>query len=252
MVGDANGAPNDLGHPPAGPHLAAEPVRLRPPLHQGRQLGELLGCEPGLAPGGGMAPQRLHPLLPAPLEPLADGARGHPECGSDVLLFPALLFQLPSASPPSLAPVELRALRLHGASIPSFYASTQRSVVRHADQPIPRHAARPLPDNLPKVTISSSPSRSSTRAPSTAASCAPPRSSGPRSAALAPRSSSCTIIPPATRRPHRRMCAPPTSCARQASCWTSSCSITSSLATSASSASMSAAWASERRALRLS
>src|SRR5258708_5435504 len=114
---------------PAGPPLAAEPVRLRPPLHQGGQLGEWLGGVPGLAPGGGMAPQRLHPLLPAPLEPRADGTRGHPECGSDVLVLPALLLQLPSASPPSLAPVELRALRLHGASIPSFYASTQRSVV---------------------------------------------------------------------------------------------------------------------------
>src|SRR5258708_7130196 len=127
--GAAHGAPGARAPPPAGPPLAAEPVRLRPPLHQGGQLGEWLGGEPGLARGGGMAPQRLHPLLPAPLEPRADGTRGHPECGSDVLVLPALLLQLPSASPPSLAPVELRALRLHGASIPSFYASTQRSVV---------------------------------------------------------------------------------------------------------------------------
>src|SRR5260370_1449413 len=85
-----------------------------------RDLGELLGGEPRLAARGGMAPQRLDPLLPGLLEPLADRSTGYPQCSGDVLLLPALLFQLPGASPPSLAPVELGRLRLHAASIPSF------------------------------------------------------------------------------------------------------------------------------------
>jgi hypothetical protein len=128
MVGDAKGAPDHLRHPLAGPHLAAEAVRLWPPLQEGRQLGALLQREPRLAARCGMAAQRLHPLLPCPLEPLADRASGHPQRGGDVLLLPALFFQLPGASPSPLAPVELWGLRFHGASIASFYISTQGSV----------------------------------------------------------------------------------------------------------------------------
>ena len=64
-----------------------------------------------------MAAQSLLTPLAPPLEPLADGARCHAEGGGDVLLFPALLLQLPGASPPSsLAPVELGRLRAHSAS----------------------------------------------------------------------------------------------------------------------------------------
>jgi ABC-type multidrug transport system fused ATPase/permease subunit len=84
-----------------------------------------------------MAPQSLDPLPACPLEPLADGASGHPERGGDILLFPALLVELPGASPPSLsplAPVELRCPRLHGASIASFYISTQGSVGKRYGQ----------------------------------------------------------------------------------------------------------------------
>ncbi len=131
VVPDAQGAPDDLRHPLAGPHLAAEAVRFRPAVHEGGQLGELLGAQARLPTGCGMAPQPLHALLAPPLEPLADGTGRHAEGGGDVLLFPALLFQLPGTlctlSPP-LAPIELRHLGLHGANISSFYASTQRSV----------------------------------------------------------------------------------------------------------------------------
>src|SRR5258708_6964075 len=106
-------------------------VRLRSMGEQGRHLGALLGAQLGLRSRRGMAPQRLDARLPCPLQPLADRACGHPECGGDLLLFPALLLQLPGASPPSLAPVELGGLRLHSASIAPFYASTQTSVSSH-------------------------------------------------------------------------------------------------------------------------
>jgi hypothetical protein len=64
MVRDAKGAPDHRGHPPAGPDLAAEAVRLRSPLHQGGQLSELLWSQPRLAARGGMASQRLYPRVP--------------------------------------------------------------------------------------------------------------------------------------------------------------------------------------------
>src|SRR5258706_253316 len=125
---DDQGAPEDLRPPLAGPHLAAEAVRSRPAVHEGGQLGELLGAQARLPTGCGMAPQPLHALLAPPLEPLADGTGRHAEGGGDVLLFPALLFQLPGTLSPPLAPIELRNFGFHGAKISSFYASTQRSV----------------------------------------------------------------------------------------------------------------------------
>jgi hypothetical protein len=67
-----------------------------------------------------VASQPFHALLAPPLEPLADGAGRHAECGSDILLFPALRFQLLGALPPPLAPVELGLLRAHAASLSSL------------------------------------------------------------------------------------------------------------------------------------
>jgi hypothetical protein len=43
MVRDAEGAPDDLRHPLAGPHLATEAVRLCPALQQRGKLGQLRG-----------------------------------------------------------------------------------------------------------------------------------------------------------------------------------------------------------------
>lgn len=117
VVRDAKRAPDHVGHPPAGPDLATKAVGFRSLCEELRQLGDLLGGEPRLATWSGMAPQALDALLPGPFEPLADGARRHPERGGDVLLLPALFFQLPSASPPPFAPVEPGFLCAHGASV---------------------------------------------------------------------------------------------------------------------------------------
>jgi hypothetical protein len=64
-----------------------------------------------------MPPQPLHALLAPTFESLADGARCHPDRGGDILLLPALLLQLPSASLPPFAPVELGRLHAHVASV---------------------------------------------------------------------------------------------------------------------------------------
>ena len=67
-----------------------------------------------------MASQRLDPLLPCPFEPLADSSSGDSQRGGDILLFPALLLQLPGASPPYFAPVEPGLFRAHGANVSSL------------------------------------------------------------------------------------------------------------------------------------
>src|SRR5437588_5288786 len=124
MVGHVKGAADNLGDPPAGPELAAKPVGLCPALQQGGELGQLFRRESRLPARRRMAPQPLDALLDALLaptrEPLADGARRDPERGGDVLLFPAVLLQLPGASPPSFAPVQLGRLRAHGVSVASL------------------------------------------------------------------------------------------------------------------------------------
>jgi hypothetical protein len=121
MVAHAKRAADHLRHPLARPDLAAEAVRLGPRFQQRRELRRelrhLLGAQPWLPTGRGMAAQPLHALLASALEPLAHGSRRHAEGRGDVLLFPALLFQLPGASPPSFAPVELRRLRAHTTSV---------------------------------------------------------------------------------------------------------------------------------------
>src|SRR5260370_18583663 len=71
----------------------------------------------GCRPGAGWRAQSVHALLASPLEPLADGAGRDSEGRGDVLLFPAVFFQLPGALSPSLAPVELRRLRAHATSV---------------------------------------------------------------------------------------------------------------------------------------
>ncbi len=118
--GDAERAPDDRGDPLARPHLATQAVRLRPALQERGQLGHLLGGAPRLPTRRGMASPPRDALFACPLEPLTDRARRHAQRGGDVLLFPALLFALPGASPPSLAPVELGRLRAHDASLASF------------------------------------------------------------------------------------------------------------------------------------
>jgi hypothetical protein len=61
----------------------------------------------------------LDSLFVASFEPLAHCPLGHPRRSGDVLLLPTLLLQLPGASLPSFAPVQLGLPRAHSSSIVS-------------------------------------------------------------------------------------------------------------------------------------
>lgn len=120
VIADAKGAPDHLPYPLAVLDLSAEAVRLWSTFQERGQLRELLGGEARLPTRRRMAAQPVYPLLVPPLEPLADGARRHTEGSGDILLFPALLLQLPGASSPPLAPVELGRLRAHPDNVQSL------------------------------------------------------------------------------------------------------------------------------------
>src|SRR5262249_61935594 len=104
-------------HPPdpcARPCLPAKAIRFCPTVQERGQLRQLLWRELGRRPRRWAPPQSfLSSLCPRPGEPLAHGSTAHPESGGDVLLFPALFFELPGASPPSFAPVQPGFLRSH-------------------------------------------------------------------------------------------------------------------------------------------
>jgi hypothetical protein len=119
--GDPTGAPHDLTHAFAGPGLPAKPLRLRPRVYERRRLGELVWRELGGSAWGRMATQSfLHSFRTSSREPLAHCSRCDPERGSDLCLFPARFFELPGASPPSLAPVQPGVLSFHRPSILPF------------------------------------------------------------------------------------------------------------------------------------
>jgi len=121
VVADAERVPNYRRHSRARPDLPAEAVRFWPALHEGGELRQMFSGEPRLPTRPRMAAQPvLYAVLACPLEPLAHRTRRHPEGSGDVLLFPALLLQLPGAPPTSLAPVEMDAFAAHPASVSSI------------------------------------------------------------------------------------------------------------------------------------
>jgi hypothetical protein len=120
VVADAEAAPDHDGYPLARPDLSTEAKRLGPTRQERRDWGPLRGRELGPPTGRPAPAQRLHAAaVTGAREPLADRSRRHAQRGGDVLLFPALLFEFPGASP-SLAPVEPGRLHTHGASIASL------------------------------------------------------------------------------------------------------------------------------------
>jgi hypothetical protein len=131
VVRNTKRAPNDLGHPLARPDLAAEAVGLRAAGKQGGDLVPLRSGEPGRWTRRGMAPQRLHTVLPRPFEPLTGGALCDAERGGNRGLFPALLLEILGASQLTFAPIEpwLALVAVHAASAPYVYLPIQTSVV---------------------------------------------------------------------------------------------------------------------------
>src|SRR5262249_36777929 len=94
--GDPKGAADHLADSFARPGLPAKPRRLRSTVQERGQLSQLLRREFGRGAGGWMPTQPfLYPLRSSPCQPLAHRASRHSQGGSDVLLFPARLFELP-------------------------------------------------------------------------------------------------------------------------------------------------------------
>jgi hypothetical protein len=107
IIGHPKGAPDHFTDPLARPDLAPKAIRLGSTVEQGGQLSTLFGGELRRAARGGMRPQPfLDPVRASPRQPLADRSRRDSQGGGDLRLFPACLFQLPGASPPSFAPVQ--------------------------------------------------------------------------------------------------------------------------------------------------
>ena len=121
IIADPKGAPDDLTNPLTRPHLAPKAIGLRSTVQESGQLGELLGRELRGRARRGMRPQPfLDAFTASPLQPLAHRPRRDPQGSRDRSLFPAQFFQLPSAPPPSFAPVQPCYCGLHGPTIPYF------------------------------------------------------------------------------------------------------------------------------------
>jgi len=119
IIGHPTGVSDHLNDPLARPHLAPKAVGRGSTVEQGRQLGTLFGGELWRTARGRMRPQPfLHPFHSRPRQPLAHGSRRDAQSGGDLCLFPARLFQLPGASPPSFTPVQPGLCGLHDPSLP--------------------------------------------------------------------------------------------------------------------------------------
>src|SRR5258706_12687020 len=108
MVAHAEAAPDHLGHPLGGPHVAAEPVRFCPLCQERRELRPLLLTRPWNHAGRCPTRKGLNAaLLAGAFEPLAHRPFTDSQRHGDVLLQPALLLQGPGALAPLLAPIGL-------------------------------------------------------------------------------------------------------------------------------------------------
>src|SRR5258706_16365045 len=105
IVGHPKGASDDLTDSFTRPGLPAKAIRLRPPVQERPQLGQLLRREFGRGTWGRMPPEPfLHPLCPCPRQPPVDASTGPPDRGGADWRFPARFFEFLAALPPSFPP----------------------------------------------------------------------------------------------------------------------------------------------------
>src|SRR6266699_6227796 len=105
MILHAKCPPDHLGNPPCCPDVSAEAIRLGPFREKLRNLHFLLLGQTRLHSLRRMRGQSLHSLLPPSFEPLADGSFARSQGHCDVLLFPPVFFQTPSAFAPFFSPI---------------------------------------------------------------------------------------------------------------------------------------------------
>src|SRR5215470_1684776 len=87
------------------PNIADKTVSLCATLEQGGKLVALLGSELGCGAFARAIAQRVRAALSSTGNPLADCSLGHTQCFGDLLLWPALLIQVPGTKTASFAPV---------------------------------------------------------------------------------------------------------------------------------------------------
>src|SRR5260370_14568101 len=105
IIGHPTGAPDHFTDPLPRPYLAPKAIRLGSTIEQGGQLSTLFARELRRAARGGMRPQPfLYPGPAGPRQPRAGRSPRGSQGGGGLRFFPALLFQLPSSSPPCFAP----------------------------------------------------------------------------------------------------------------------------------------------------
>ena len=120
MGGDAEELLDEGGNTLGGPDFA-DKAEGGGTLGEGlTQLVALVAIQAGHGARGRTAAQVRHTAILAAFDPLADRAWGDAQRGSNVLLFPALLVQLPGTKTSPFAPIDrfLRTLFHHSASVP--------------------------------------------------------------------------------------------------------------------------------------
>jgi hypothetical protein len=95
MVTDAKLLLDHLSHPLGGPDLSSKAEGFGSLCQQCWQLCTLLLTQSRLSSWWWLMPQGFHSLCLCFFEPLTHRALAHPECGSDVFLFPSLRVSVP-------------------------------------------------------------------------------------------------------------------------------------------------------------
>jgi len=105
MLLHAKCPPDHLGNTLGSPDISTEAIHLGPFREKLRNLRFLLLGQTRLHSLRRMRGQSCHSLLPPSSEPLADGSFARSQSYCDVLLFPSLFFQTPSAFAPFFSPI---------------------------------------------------------------------------------------------------------------------------------------------------
>jgi hypothetical protein len=105
MGGNTPGEANHRGDAAPGPALAPEARGFGAWLSQCREVGALLGGQPGRGTRRGPLAQRLRSSVAGTCSPLADGSCAAPQGLGDLARGPALLVEVPGLEPSGCAPV---------------------------------------------------------------------------------------------------------------------------------------------------
>jgi hypothetical protein len=105
MVRDAKREANHCGDAAPCPELAPEAIGFGALLQQRREVGALLGGQPGRGTRWRPMAKRFRASVAGTCHPLTDGSFADAEGLGDLALGPALLFEVPGLQPSGFSPV---------------------------------------------------------------------------------------------------------------------------------------------------